>query len=212
MATVLDHLTVVAPTLEAGATFIRKALGIELQQGGSHPRMGTHNLLLALGDSTFLEVIAVDPAAPSPTRPRWFDLDTMSPDSPPRLAAWVVRTNDIGASASCCAAEFGCIEPKTRGAISWLITIPANGGLPLGGAVPALIQWQVETHPAKALASSGCSLVALEVFHPEPSHVISVLQCIGLESLPRVGRSAGAHPLLVAHLQTPLGLRTLSAA
>ncbi|MBC7994702.1 MAG: VOC family protein [Rhizobacter sp.] len=212
MTTVLDHITVVAPTLVAGAKFIRDTLGVEMQQGGSHPRMGTHNLLLSLGESTYLEVIAVDPSAPKPNRPRWFDLDTLTPRSPPRLAAWVVATKNIETSASCCASEFGAIEPMTRGANAWLITIPADGGLPFGGAVPALIQWQTQAHPAKALASSGCSLVALEVFHPEPWRVSSVLQCMGLASPPRVHPTASTDTLLVAHIQTPHGLRTLSSA
>src|SRR4051812_12900340 len=50
----LDHLTVTAPTLAQGAAFVRDALGAELQPGGEHPRMGTHNLLLRLGDTLFL--------------------------------------------------------------------------------------------------------------------------------------------------------------
>ncbi len=212
MTTVLDHITVVAPTLAAGAKFIRDTLGVELQPGGSHPRMGTHNVLLSLGESTYLEVVAIDPSAPKPSRPRWFGLDTLNPRSPPRLAAWVVGTKDIEASARCCATELGPIEPMTRGANAWLITIPADGGLPFGGAVPALIQWQTQAHPAAALANSGCSLVELEVFHPEPRRVSSVLQCLGLASPPRVHPSASTDTLLVAHIQTPHGLRTLAAA
>ena len=41
--------------------------------------MGTHNQLLAIGSPafprTYLEIIAIDPDAPAPTRRRWFDLD-----------------------------------------------------------------------------------------------------------------------------------------
>lgn len=59
----LDHLTITAPTLESGAEFVRRSLGVDPQPGGEHPRMGTHNLLRRLGDSLFLEVIAPDPAA-----------------------------------------------------------------------------------------------------------------------------------------------------
>jgi hypothetical protein len=92
------------------------------------------------------------------------------------------------------------------------MTIPSDGGLPLGGAAPVLIQWPPGVHPARSLAGSGCSLAALEVFHPEPSRVSSVLHCIGLESPPRVLRAEGANPYLVAHIQTPNGLRRLPAA
>jgi hypothetical protein len=77
----IDHVTVTAPTLAGGAEFVRKALGVAPQAGGEHPRMGTHNLLLKLGDSMFLEVIAPNPNAPAPARPRWFALDTIGTGS-----------------------------------------------------------------------------------------------------------------------------------
>lgn len=64
----LDHLVVVAPTLAAGAQYVEERLGVVMQPGGKHPRMGTHNLLLRLGDC-YLEVIAPNPDAPAPTRP-----------------------------------------------------------------------------------------------------------------------------------------------
>jgi hypothetical protein len=59
----IDHIAVTAPTLEAGAELVRLALGVEPQAGGAHARMGTHNLLLRLGDAVYLEVIAPDPRA-----------------------------------------------------------------------------------------------------------------------------------------------------
>ena len=212
MATVLDHIIIVAPTLAAGATYVKNALGVEPQQGGSHPRMGTHNLLLSLGQSTYLEIISVDPAAPKPSRPRWFALDALSPDSPPRLAAWVVRTQDIRAASACCASVVGTVEPMTRGPFSWLITVTPDGGLPLGGAAPALIEWHVESHPAQQLTNVGCSLVKLEVHHPEPPRVSAILASIGLDPPLHVQQSDGVQPFLVAHIQTPHGFRTLSAA
>lgn len=212
MTTALDHITVISTTLAAGADFVRESLGVEPRPGGSHPRMGTHNLLLSLGGSMFLEVISVDPSAPKPARPRWFDLDAWHPDTPPRLAAWVVHVEDIEGTVARCPPVFGSVEVMTRGALRWLITIPSDGHLPLGGAAPALIEWQVEPHPALALPPSGCSLVELETFHPDPARVSSILQCIGLDPAAQVRSSRGASPSLVAHIQTPQGLRMLSAA
>ncbi len=71
----LDHLAIVAPTLEEGVAYVEKTLGVPMAAGGKHPEMGTHNRLLRLGDDIYLEVIAVDPEAPRPERPRWFGLD-----------------------------------------------------------------------------------------------------------------------------------------
>jgi hypothetical protein len=95
LETRLDHLVVVAPTLSAGAEWVRETLGEAPEEGGSHPRMGTHNALLRLAEDVYLEVIAIDPDAPAPSRPRWFGLDRVGPNDPPRLAAWVARTNDL---------------------------------------------------------------------------------------------------------------------
>src|SRR2546421_5324073 len=92
----IDHLVVTAPDLASGAELVRRALGVELQAGGKHARMGTHNLVLKLGDSIYLEVIAPDPDAPDPGRSRWFELDRQGP---PRLATWAARTSDIRATA-----------------------------------------------------------------------------------------------------------------
>jgi hypothetical protein len=46
--------------------------------------MGTHNRLLKLGEGFYLELIAIDPQAPPPGRPRWFGLDRLElPVRPP---------------------------------------------------------------------------------------------------------------------------------
>ena len=88
MPTCLDHITVVAPSLDVGSRFVHQALGIEPGPGRTHPGMGTHNRLLALGEFVYLEVIAPDPDAPPVSRPRWFGLDQVTPATLPRLAAW----------------------------------------------------------------------------------------------------------------------------
>ena len=50
----LDHITVVAPTLESGARYVEAALGVAPGAGRKHPGMSTHNLLLALGRDVYL--------------------------------------------------------------------------------------------------------------------------------------------------------------
>jgi hypothetical protein len=210
MNTGIDHLTVTAPSLAVGAEYVAKALGVDMQPGGAHPRMGTHNLLLRLGDAVFMEVIAPDPAAPKPAHARWFELDKLTAASPARLAAWVARAPDIRASGAAFGSIVGNAESMTRGALSWLITVPTDGSLPLGGAAPALIDWQGSPHPASTLKDAGCTLMRLEAFHPEPERVQAILASINLSSPVQVRQAApGTPPHLVAHIQTPHGLRTL---
>jgi hypothetical protein len=210
MSSIFDHLTITAASLEEGSDYVRDALGVELQPGGKHAAMGTHNLLLSLGNSRFLEVIAVDPDAPPPTRPRWFGLDSMGPRSQPRLTGWVVRTRRIHKCLEGFGSLFGTIEAVTRGACSWLITVPKDGSLPVEGAAPSLVQWS-GSHPAQSLADSGCELLKLIVCHREPRYLSAILAGIDFESRDLVRLGKGRGPVLTAVISTPNGVRVLSA-
>ncbi|MGQ0653489.1 MAG: VOC family protein [Betaproteobacteria bacterium] len=186
---------VVAPSLVEGVNYIKTTLGVEPGPGGEHERMGTYNRLLRLGDEQYLEVIAVNPVAPPPGRPRWFGMDRIS--AKPYLATWVARTNDLG----------GAGEEMSRGELRWRMALSADGSMPLDGVAPTLIEWH-SASPALRMAESGCSLRKLELFHPRPEEVESYLMEIGFDGPVSVMKSGEARP--VAHIATPQGLRMLS--
>ncbi|WP_339525206.1 VOC family protein [Pseudomonas sp. EL_65y_Pfl2_R96] len=211
MKSTIDHLVIVAPDLDTGCAFVTEVLGVDLQPGGAHPRMGTHNRLLRLGPQLYLEVIAVDPSAKRPDRPRWFGLDQLAPNSPARLATWVARTDDIHTISDSCHDIVGDVEPMTRGTLSWQITIPKDGSLPLTGSAPTIIQWGHGAHPASALQDKGCSLLALDVFHTDPERVKAILTAINFSGPVCLHALNDAlTPHLLAHIQTPNGLKTLT--
>ena len=112
----LDHIAISAATLDAGADWVKMALGVPLAGGGKHPHMGTHNRLLSLGD-LYLEVIAVDPAAPKPAWPRWFGLDDFR--GPPRLTNWICRTDDLDAELAAAPPGTGTATDLSRGDYRW---------------------------------------------------------------------------------------------
>jgi len=202
----LDHIAITAPSLAVGVDYVRQALGVTPQVGGEHPRMGTHNYFLKLGEKVYLEIISVNPAAPRPHRPRWFQLDAPDSNRPTRLATWIARTDDIHAAVAASPVSLGNVEPMSRGQLNWLITIPKDGSLPLQGIAPTLIQWPPETHPTSTLQDSGCFLIRLEGFHPQAERVSRVLQSIGFEGEFSVSPlRRGEAPYLVAHIQTPAG-------
>jgi hypothetical protein len=201
-----------APSLAIGVEFVGRTLGVTPQIGGEHPRMGTHNCFVRLGEKIYLEIISINPAAPPPKRPRWFQLDEAKSDGPPRLATWIVRTDDIEAAVSASPIPLGEVEPMSRGQLNWLITIPKDGSLPLQGIAPTLIQWPSGAHPTNTLHDLGCTLVRLQGFHPEPAKVGDILESIGFEGEFAVSPlPPGERPYLVAHIQSPAGLRQLSA-
>jgi hypothetical protein len=201
----LDHLTVVARSLEEGSAYISRNLGIDMPCGGKHPRMGTHNKLLSLGGQTFLELIAIDPDAPAPTRPRWFDLDRF--DGTPKLRTWVLRTTDIRAELSDAYPDSGHATEITRGNLNWLISISDNGKLPMDGAFPTLIEWPDGVEPTESMADLGCRLDRLEVGHPFANQITDRLGASVEQEHIRITQSD--HAYLRAFVQTPQGLRVL---
>ena len=71
----IDHLVIGTNDLASGTDWTESRLGAACDGGGAHPLMGTHNRLMRLAGGPYLEVIAIDPDASSPGRPRWFTLD-----------------------------------------------------------------------------------------------------------------------------------------
>lgn len=209
--TELDHLTIAAHTLDHGLAYVRDALGVDLPTGGSHPRMATHNRLLRLGDGVFLEVIAIDPAAPPPARPRWFQLDDPHLQADlrrsPRLLTWVVRTSDIATVFLASRAPLGAIEPMTRGDLRWLLTFANDGTLVDHGAIPSVIQWPAGPHPTTRMPDLGCTLDRLEIAHADPARLRADLASIGADTFATI--TAGPAPRLTAHIRTPAGVRVL---
>lgn len=204
----VDHIVVTAPSLDAGADYVRAALGVAPGPGGEHARMGTHNRLLRLGERVYLEVIAVNPAAPPPGRPRWFGMDDADAMRAPRLATWVARTDDVRAAVAASSLPLGTIEKMSRGSLEWLITVPPHGGLLLEGVAPTMIEWPEGVHPADGMSDPGCSLLALEAAHPEPGKLRNLLRSIGFEGTIEI--SAGP-ARLSASVMTPSGLRRLGS-
>jgi Glyoxalase-like domain len=208
----IDHLVITAPSLDEGAEYVRRKLGVMPEVGGEHQRMGTHNRLVKLGDKTYLEVIAANPSAPTPSRPRWYELDASETHPAPRLTTWVARINDIDTALAVSPVPLGGIESMSRGQLDWRITIPSDGSLPLQGIAPTLIQWANGYHPASGLNDLGCSLIRLDGFHPEADKITALLKAIGFEggynftSLPTHDQ-----PFLVAIIQTSRGVRQLGA-
>ncbi|MDA7949056.1 MAG: VOC family protein [Hyphomicrobiaceae bacterium] len=209
----LDHLVVAAATLEQGVEYLEKKLGVAVPEGGAHPLMGTHNHLMQLGGDAFLEVIAVDPGAPSPTRPRWYALDDPAIqariEKQPSLITWVVRTDDIVGATRSAEISPGPVIEGRRGDMVWQITVPDDGAMPDGGLFPTLIQWPgaLNAHgPAPNMVDLGCRLDQLIVFHPQPTQMRAALESIGAADLADVAEGS---PHVEAVINCPKGAVTL---
>lgn len=202
----LDHLVVVAQSLDAGAALVAQALGFTPGPGRKHPHMGTHNLLLSLGACAYLEVVAIDPQAAPIARPRWFGLDALAAERGPRLAAWVANTDDIHRHTS---PELGVVETMEREGMTWQMSISQDGRAPLCGAAPLLIQRATPVHPASRLQDLGLRLRRLQIRHPHPDQVARVLARLEFPDTPTITLERAPTTALIAEIETPLGLRVL---
>jgi hypothetical protein len=211
----IDHLVVAARSLEEGSDYLDRTLGVKPKGGGEHIAMGTHNRLLRLGDDCYLEVIAINPNALKPARPRWFELDDdamrESLQAKPRLVAWALRTDRIEDLAQRSEYPLGRIEPMSRGDLDWRLTLTEDGRLPEGGCIPFLIQWDRSPHPASIMAESGLRLAGLYGRHPQPEIVRRAIRSIGADRLFEVKEAgSGSPPSLAAIIETPRGLIELA--
>jgi hypothetical protein len=216
----LDHLVVAADTLEQGAAWCEATLGVSPDPGGRHALFGTHNRLVRIATPTFedayLEIIAIDPQAPPPARPRWFDLDNPAlrdqlRESGPQLVHAVARSSQLDLlreglmQAGLHPGDPVQAERDTpQGPLSWEILVRPDGTLPCRGALPTLIQWRGQ-HPAQGMPDSGVTLQALTL-RGVPTAAISVLrlQAVAVET-------TTDGPALQARLTTPRGEVTLSS-
>ncbi len=135
----LDHIVVAAETLEDGREYVEDLLGVTLQDGGKHPLMGTHNLLLGLDGGLYLEVIAIDPKAPKPDRNRWFGLDAF--DGRPRLTNWVGRSDDIAGDMEKAFGKGVSPTALARGDLRWQMSVIDEPQTPFGGLAPMMLDW-----------------------------------------------------------------------
>jgi hypothetical protein len=199
----VDHLVYAVPGLEAGIADLEQRLGVRAAPGGPHPGRGTRNALIAIGPGSYHEILAPDPAQPTPPGGRWFGVD---PAVPARLAGWAAKGADLPRLAAAAAQRGVPLGPVVAGSrqrpdgvtLTWTLTDP--GVSPTLSLVPFLIDWADSPHPA-ATAPRGPVLVTLRAEHPRPELARAPLAALGIE-LPV---DVGPRVALVATLRTVSG-------
>ena len=212
----LDHLVIAAETLEQGVDYVRSTLAVEIPKGGYHKTMGTHNHLMQLGNGVYLEVIAIDPDARIPHRPRWFGLDdALMRDSlrqQPRLVTWVMNTSEIEKLGQASAFAIGAPTELSRDNLRWQITLSEDGRLLANGLLPYIIQWHSKPHPSQAMADMGCRLHSLEIYHNRADWLRSMLKSIDADHLVHIHALPDIEPAyLSASIETPSGVKVLTS-
>jgi pimeloyl-ACP methyl ester carboxylesterase len=232
MHTQIDHLVIVAKSLEQGVQWCEDTLGITPGPGGEHTLYGTHNRLFKVASPSnpmaYVEIIAIDPNAVRPKRAcptRWYDMDDPALQKAvakePRLVHFVVNTPDIRAARMAIRMQgidrgpaIHASRRTNRGTLNWQISVRADGQRLFDGCMPTLIQWgkpdatdPLKLHPRNTLTRSGVTLQSREVIHPSAAKLQAAYDAIELN---RVNVTEGPANLK-ATLQTPKGLIVLSS-
>jgi hypothetical protein len=232
MKTQIDHLVVMAASLDQGVQWCEDTLGITPGPGGEHEKYGTHNRLFKIASPQFplayFEIIAINPEAVIPKRaqvPRWFDMDDAAVQKAvaqsPRLIHFVSSTEDVKAARHLLRTqgiERGQVVQASRksrkGTLNWQITVREDGERLFNGCLPTLIQWgkpeatdPLRLHPRNSLPRSGVTLQGLTVNHPSGAKLQVAFDAIGLADIAIETGLAN----LVASLQTPKGLVQLQS-
>ncbi len=219
MKTVVDHLVVMADSLEAGVDWCVRTLGVSPGPGGQHALMGTHNRLLRIDGPGFarayLEIIAIEPGARPLRQPplrRWFDMDDTRlmeqvRRTGPHLLHWVARTHALDEALAMCQRhgwDRGTALQASRmaptGLLQWRISVRDDGQRLLQGVLPTLIEWG-DVHPVDTMPASALTLRHLTLHHPQAQALQAWARSIGLEG---VEWRAGP-PSLRAVLSSPRG-------
>jgi hypothetical protein len=199
----IDHLVYATPDLQLGIDAIEKQLGVKATAGGQHPGLGTRNALVALGTTSYLEIIGPDPEQPKPSGPRRFGIDDLKT---PRMVRWVVKSNELPAVAEKAAKSGVTLGPIASGSrrrpdgvvLAWRYTDPAV--VVADGLVPFFIDWGTSPHPALT-AAKGARLTQLRAEHPDAPRVQTMLDALGLD----LKVSQASAPAIIATIDSPLG-------
>ena len=199
----IDHLVYATPDLDLGVNTIEKTLGIRATPGGQHPGMGTRNALVALGPTSYLEIIGPDPDQAKPAGARRFGIDDLKR---PRVIGWVAKSREldkVSARAAANGVPLGPVIPGSRKRpdgvmLSWRYTDPSV--VAADRLVPYFIDWGNSPHPS-ATAARGATLIQLRAEHPDAPRVQKMIDALGLHLHVERGSAAA----LIATIDSPRG-------
>jgi hypothetical protein len=210
----IDHLVYACTDLESTCGWIAETTGVTPAPGGRHPGEGTRNALLALGERTYLELIAPDESQTAVSKPLAFGIDALRA---PSLRAWACSPADIaGAAKTSRRGGHPLGEPvagrrltEEGSEITWTLALPQSPRAEPGAfsdydvaLLPFLIDWGQSPHPVTT-SPVGLVLEHFVLSGPSPDALRGLLEDIGLKGPWAV--EASPAPALRAVLKKPQG-------
>ncbi len=204
-----DHFVVGISDLDRGMTLVEELTGVRPVFGGAHPHIGTHNALIALGEHSYLEIIAPNPDA---------DLSMLDPDLKAQFMdplqgmdtltpfLWAIGSSDLESTRRLLQAEgvhLSGPQPGSRKkpdghSLEWIaafVTGPSARGLPF------FIQWKDPADSPPNDSPKGCVLNNFSLTGPDSAVLKKILDTLSLTAVV----SAADEPSLQIVLDCPAG-------
>jgi hypothetical protein len=178
----VDHVIVGVSDLHSGMARLQRLTGVRPVTGGAHPGQGTRNALLSLGDGTYLELYAPNPAEPVGS-PEVRELQRLASLKP---LGWAIAPDDAEAMLSALAGRGFALsspEPGSRsqpdGSVLEWETFGIEGFD--DALAPFFIRWKqpANLHPSRT-SPGGCRLVAIHLEDPEPERLADAIRTLWL--------------------------------
>jgi catechol 2,3-dioxygenase-like lactoylglutathione lyase family enzyme len=182
----IDHIVVATSDLEATRRWLSETTGIEGNAGGVNPVNATQNVLYALAEVGYLELLAAyEPGRAAAERPLPFGLESLSGI---RVAAWAAQVHGLEAviaGAEPAAVPLGPVVAMSRTRpdgvrLEWTMTYPVDGELE--SLCPFLIDWGESEHPSVTLRAAGTPLrlTRFSLASRQPAQVKAWLDALGV--------------------------------
>jgi len=78
MKRTIDHIVYCVPDFEKALQFFKEEIGVDPFIGGRHLTKGTKNAILNLGNSAYLEILAIDTQNTNVMENHWMGIDLIS--------------------------------------------------------------------------------------------------------------------------------------
>jgi len=199
----VDHIAWAVPDLNEGGRLFEDMSGIQPTRGGEHPGWGTANMLVAIGETSYLEIIGPNPDITPPADSMGAELSGLEK---PGIAYFAVSFTDLEALTE--AAERAGLEVQgpfsgsrktpTGETLSWR-TLGLTGHN-FEDFVPYFVDWGDTKHPATTSAK-GAKLISFTIYHPRHAKLAELYATIGIP----IAVKPGEEPQMVLKLDTPNG-------
>ena len=203
----LDHIVIAHPNLDLAMEEFADLTGCVPKYGGPHIGGGTHNALVSLGESVYIELISPDPAqVRSDSHSKSINLgQRLTSFSGSKLLAWAIRSNQLEQMAGgYCGLEtakpFDMSRQQPDGdRLHWRLMNLLNHDLK--GFAPFYIDWLDCPHPTTTNPVAG-EFTSLKISHPNQNLGALAADTIGVQF-------ASGPPNFELHFSTARGPITL---